>query len=262
MSIKYTTLGLLIYLAMTGYLLAFAATLLKQKHLGKIIYLLGFIFALAALIYRGLEVGHLPMQRLIDVFLCMGLIYPLTLFCRRFVRVGAEAADMLIGVIVLSLAGFIFNAEPMTLPPALQSWLFGPHVAVYMLGYIIMAKASVQAALQFIGKQPLSAELVNYEEGTYRLVRLGFVPLTLGLLLGSYWGKLAWGDYWSWDPKEVWSLVTWLIYLIYFHFRYIYGKRLPRINSLLALTGQAAIIITLLWVNLARIFAGLHNYAG
>jgi ABC-type transport system involved in cytochrome c biogenesis permease subunit len=255
-------LGYLIYAAMTGYLLAFITTVLKQKCLGKVLYAIGFLFVLAALIYRGIEVGHLPMQRLIDVFLCMGLIYPLSFFCRRFIRVGTEAADMLIGVIVLLPAGFIFSAEPMPLPPALQSWLFGPHVTVYMLGYIIMAKASVQAVLQLIGKQPLSTELVNCEEGTYRLVRIGFVFLTMGLLLGSYWGKLAWGDYWSWDPKEMWSLATWLIYLIYFHFRYMYGKRFPRINSFLALTGMAAIIITLLWANLSRIFAGLHNYAG
>jgi len=261
MEIKYTTLGLLIYLAMGGYLLAFAATVLKQKRVGNILYFLGFIFALTALIYRGIEIGHLPMQRLIDVFLCMGLIFPLTLFCRHFLRVGAEAADMLIGVIVLFPAGFIFSAKPMPLPPALQSWLFGPHVAVYMLGYIIMAKASVQAILQLVGKQPGSIEPADYEQGTYRLVRFGFVFLTMGLLLGSYWGKLAWGDYWSWDPKEVWSLVTWLIFLIYFHFRYLYGKRFPRVNSLLVLTGMAAIIITLLWANLSRIFTGLHNYA-
>ncbi|MHC4132634.1 MAG: cytochrome c biogenesis protein CcsA [Planctomycetota bacterium] len=262
MSIKFTILGYLIYAAMSGYLLAFIATILRQKRLGEISYLLGFIVALTALIYRGIEVGHLPMQRLVDVFLCMGLIYPLSLFCKHFVRVGAEAADMLIGVIVLLPAGFIFSAEPMTLPPALQSWLFGPHVAVYMLAYIIMAKASVQAILQIIGKEPLTTELINYEEGTYRLIRIGFVFLTMGLLLGSYWGKLAWGDYWSWDPKEMWSLVTWLVYLIYFHFRYMYGRKFPRINSSLALTGMVAVIITLLWANLSRIFAGLHNYAG
>jgi ABC-type transport system involved in cytochrome c biogenesis permease subunit len=262
MSIKFTILGLLIYLAMAGYLLAFIATVFKQKRLGKALYALGFLVTAAALVYRGLEVGHLPMQRLFDVFLCMGLIFPLTWFCRHFVGVGAEAADMLIGVVVLFPSGFIFSAEPMQLRPALQSWLFGPHVAVYMISYIIMAKASVQAVLQLIGKKQTAPKLVDYEEGTYRLIRMGFVFLTMGLLLGSYWGKIAWGDYWSWDPKEMWSLATWLIYLVYFHFRYMQGRKFSRINSILALTGLAAIIITLLWVNLARIFAGLHNYAG
>ncbi len=264
MAVKFTALGFLIYAAMLVYLLAFIASLLRMKRFGKGLYVLGFVLAAAAFVYRWIEVGHSPMQRLFDVFLCMGLIYPLTLFCRRFLRVAAEPADMLIGVIVLFPAGFIFSAELITLPPALQSWLFTPHVAVYLLAYIIMVKASVQAVLQLAGKNPPQAgddTLVSYERGTYRLVCLGFLPLTLGLLLGSYWGKLAWGDYWGWDPKEMWSLVTWLLYVGYFHFRYVTGNKRPRINSILVLAGLAAIVITLLWVNLARIFAGLHNYA-
>ena len=272
MAVKFTALGFLIYAAMLVYLLAFIASLARMKRFGKGLYVLGFVLAAAAFVYRWIEVGHSPMQRLFDVFLCMGLIYPLSLFCRRLLRVAAEPADMLIAVIVLFPAGFIFSAELVPLPPALQSWLFTPHVAVYLLAYIIMVKASVQAVLQLAGKKIPSdgtlvpapaarAGLVSYERGTYRLVCLGFLPLTLGLLLGSYWGKLAWGDYWGWDPKEMWSLVTWLLYVGYFHFRYVTGNKYPRINSIWVLAGQAAIIITLLWVNLARIFAGLHNYA-
>jgi hypothetical protein len=99
------------------------------------------------------------------------------------------------------------------------------------------------------------------EDATYRIVCAGFPLLTLGLILGSYWGKQAWGDYWGWDPKELWSLASWLVFLGYFHFRYMFGKKHPRINSLWAIAGMAAIIITLLWVNLSRIFSGLHSYA-
>ncbi|MHC4457749.1 MAG: cytochrome c biogenesis protein CcsA [Planctomycetota bacterium] len=262
MIVKYTAIGLLIYAAMLGYLLAFILSIIRMKRLGKSLYILGFIFAAAAFVYRWAEVEHVPMQRLFDVFLCMGLIYPLSLFCRRFLRVGAEPADMLIGVIVLFPAGFILGAEPVLLPPALQSWLFGPHVAVYLLAYIIMAKASVQAILQLTGKKIGSDVMfISYEQGTYRLVRMGFLLLTVGLLLGSYWGKMAWGDYWGWDPKEMWSLATWLLYVGYFHFRYLSRSKYPHINSIWTLAGFAGIIITLLWANLSRIFAGLHNYA-
>jgi len=95
----------------------------------------------------------------------------------------------------------------------------------------------------------------------YNGIRVGFPLLTLGLILGSYWGKQAWGDYWGWDPKELWSLVSWLVYIAYFHVRYMFGKRHARLNSLLAILGMAAIIITLLWVNLSRLFPGLHSYA-
>jgi ABC-type transport system involved in cytochrome c biogenesis permease subunit len=80
-------------------------------------------------------------------------------------------------------------------------------------------------------------------------------------LVGSWWGKLAWGDYWGWDPKEMWSLATWIIFAAYLHARSEFGRGRPKLTSAIAVTGMVAIIITLLWVNLSRIFAGLHNYA-
>jgi ABC-type transport system involved in cytochrome c biogenesis permease subunit len=131
-----------------------------------------------------------------------------------------------------------------------------------MLSYIIMAKATFHAISQLAGKGPGANEnLLGPEQATYRIICVGFPLLTLGLILGSYWGKLAWGDYWGWDPKELWSLVSWLVYVGYFHFRYMFGKKRPRINSFLAIAGMAAIIITLLWVNLSKLFPGLHSYA-
>jgi ABC-type transport system involved in cytochrome c biogenesis permease subunit len=203
-----------------------------------------------------------PLQNLFEVFLCLGMIYPVSLFCRRVLRVGGYGADMLIGAIVLFPAGFVFNAEPQQLPPALQSWLFTPHVAVYMLSYIFMAKAAFQAICQLAGRNSRPGEnLLPPEEATYRMIYAGFPLLTLGLILGSYWGKQAWGDYWGWDPKELWSLASWLVFVGYFHYRYMSGSKHPRINSLWAIAGMAAIVITLLWVNLSRIFAGLHSYA-
>jgi ABC-type transport system involved in cytochrome c biogenesis permease subunit len=163
---------------------------------------------------------------------------------------------------VLFPAGFVFNAQPMPLPPALQSWLFGPHVAVYMLAYILMAKATFQAAAQLGSVRPgIENTWLPPEQATYELIALGFPLLTLGLVLGSWWGKLAWGNYWGWDPKELWSLASWLVYLGYFHWRYMFGKKHPVLNSLWAITGIVAIIITLLWVNLSWRFPGLHSYA-
>ena len=167
-------------------------------------------------------------------------------------------------------AGFIFSAQPQQLPPALQCRLFLPHVAAYMLSYIFMAKAACQAVFQLAGFTPNQSEdLLPCEEGTYRMICAGFPLLTLGLILGSVWGKLAWGDYWGWDPKELWSLASWLVYVGYFHFRCMsregclaaFGKTHPRANSVWAIAGMAVIVITLLWVNLSRLFLGLHTYA-
>jgi len=80
-------------------------------------------------------------------------------------------------------------------------------------------------------------------------------------LLGSVWGQWAWGDWWGWDPKELWSLASWLLYVEYFHFRYMFGIPHARLNSLWVIAGMAAILISLLWVNLSRLFPGLHSYA-
>ena len=261
MHLKFDTIqGWLIYAAMLGFLLAFASLLGKSKKLGKAFYAVGFVLAAVAFVYRWYDVGHVPLQNLFEVFLCLGmLIYPLSLFGERFLGVRAGAADAVIGFVILFPAGFVFDAEPQLLPPALQSWLFAPHVAAYMLAYVVMAKASAYAVGQLLDQG--QEEGGAYELGTYRMVCMGFPLLSLGLILGSWWGKIAWGDYWNWDPKELWSLVSWLVYLGYLHFRYMFGKKRPRINSLLALGGFLAIIITLLWANLSRLFAGLHSYS-
>jgi len=262
MEIKYTIQGLLIYIAIAAYVLAFVTTLLRRRKIAHLLYIFGSVIAVLSFGYRWYHVRHVPLQNLFEVFLCLGMIYPVSLFCRRILRVGGYSADMLIGAIVLFPAGFVFNAQPQQLPPALQSWLFTPHVAVYMLSYIFMAKATYQACLQLAGKSPNPDEnLLSAEQSTYQMIRVGFVLLTLGLILGSWWGKLAWGDYWGWDPKELWSLASWLVYVGYFHFRYMFGKKHARINSSLAILGGVVIVITLLWVNLSRIFPGLHNYA-
>jgi ABC-type transport system involved in cytochrome c biogenesis permease subunit len=262
MEIKFTIQGLLIYVAMAAYLLSFVITLLGRRKAAGLCYFVGFLVAVSAFAYRWYSVRHVPLQNLFEVFLSLGLaIYPISVFCTR--RLGISAtADPFIGAIVLFPSGFVFNAQPQQLPPALQSWLFTPHVAVYMLSYVIMAKAASQALGQITGMtlkahdNPLDGELA-----TYRMICIGFPLLTLGLILGSVWGKLAWGDYWGWDPKELWSLASWLVYLVYFHFRYMFGRKYPQTNSTLALAGLAVIIITLLWVNLSRLFPGLHSYA-
>jgi len=264
MEIKYTTQGLLIYLAIAAYLLALLTTLLSRTKIGHLLYIFGFIIAALSFSYRWYDVGHVPLQNLFEVFLCLGMIcYPVSWFCQRVLQVGGGCSDTLIGVIMLFPSGFVFNAQPQQLPPALQSWLFAPHVAVYALSYIFMAKATFQAIRQIISNFEFRISNLSLppEEATYRMICVGFPLLTLGLILGSCWGTLAWGDYWGWDPKELWSLASWLVYVGYFHFRYMFGKKHPKISSGWAIAGMLVIVITLLWVNLSRLFPGLHSYA-
>ena len=81
------------------------------------------------------------------------------------------------------------------------------------------------------------------------------------MLLGSVWGQYAWGHFWGWDPKELWSLASWLVYVGYFHWRYMFAARYAKINSVWAIVGLVVIVITVLWVNLSQLFPGMHSYA-
>ncbi len=271
MDIKATPQGALIYLAMAVHLLAFALSVARRERGAKVVYGCGFAVVVWAFLYRWADVGHVPLQNMFEVFLVLGMVWPLSVFCRRALGVGGEWADMLLAVVVLFPAGFVFSAKPQHLPPALQSGLFVPHVGAYMAAYIVLAKGALQAGARLGaekvawlvgGALPEEGELASYEQGAYRMTLVGFPLLTLGLLLGSIWGKYAWGDFWNWDPKELWSLVSWLIYLVYFHVRYKYGRRYGLLNCWLVVGGMGAILVTLLWVNLARLFGGgLHSYA-
>lgn len=98
------------------------------------------------------------------------------------------------------------------------------------------------------------------DEITYKTIAIGFPLFTVGaLLMGLIWAKGAWGRYWGWDPKETWSLITWLVYAIYLHARMISGWKGQRL-AVLAVIGFVAAIVTYLGVNLI-IKIGLHAYS-
>lgn len=251
MEIKYTVQGLLIYVTIGLYVLTFVLATMKHRKASLAVYGLSFLAAIASLVYRGVHVNHFPLQNLFEVFLFLGgMVFPLTLFSMKLLKRRDYVWDVVIGIVLLFPAGFVFSAEPQHLPPALQSILFVPHVLVYMLAYVILTKAAILAGQQLFGgnQDPVSA---------YRLTCVGFPLLTLGLILGSLWGKLAWGDYWNWDPKEMWSLASWLVYVGYFHFRAQFGAA-KKASAVWLITGFVFIVITLLC---SRLFAGLHSYS-
>ena len=263
MTIKPDIQGLLIYLAMVGYLFVFL-TAVKYPKFAKVLFAGSFLVSLAGLTYRWVNVQHLPMQNMFEVFLFLGFcIWPIHILSRKILDVNHSVLMMIdaaIGLVVLFPAGFVFNHHPQFLPPALQYWLFGPHVAAYMAAYIFSAKAAVFAAGGLMLPSCKKDSGRNMADSGYRLIVLSFPLLTLGLFLGSVWGKYAWGDWWGWDPKELWSLVCWLVYALYLHARFVWPKRY-QLQHVLNITGLICIIITLLWVNLSRLFPGLHNYA-
>ncbi len=94
------------------------------------------------------------------------------------------------------------------------------------------------------------------EELIYHSTIMGFIFLSLGIITGSVWANFAWGAYWSWDPKETWSLITWLIYATLLHARLVRGWRGKRV-AVMAIAGFASVLFTYLGVNYLD---SLHSY--
>jgi len=205
MSLKADALGTLIYAALLAYGLAFALAAGGRKRQGNALFATGFLLAAAAVAFRWVQVAHVPLQSLFEVFLALGMLaYPFALLCRRLFKADTLTADVAMGFVLLWPAAFVFDSGPRPLPPALQSVWFLPHVTAYVAGYVALTQAALQAVpLLFRRGFADPAGAAEREQLAYRMACLGFPLLTIGLLLGAWWAKQAWGDFWQWDPKEM-----------------------------------------------------------
>jgi cytochrome c-type biogenesis protein CcsB len=112
--------------------------------------------------------------------------------------------------------------------------------------------------LKSLLKQYMPAQ-EQLDDVTYRMIAIGWPLLTGGIVTGAVWANSAWGTYWSWDPKETWSLITWFMYAIYLHSRYVRGWKGTQM-AVISAVGFLAVIFTYLGVNL--VLSGLHSYGG
>jgi len=177
------------------------------------------------------------------------------------------------GLTAMSILAIFFYAlsrrdiEIVPLPPALQTWVFIPHVIAYFMAYASLFVAALTAFLQLLfpqgmqGNRLISDERhIYFYEYTYRISKFGFLLLTCGLLMGAWWGQEAWSSYWAWDPKENWALVSWLIFVVYLHLRLI-GTCNEKQLSWVVIAGVAAIMFTYLGMHLLPSADGsMHVY--
>ncbi|HBG26825.1 MAG: hypothetical protein A2Y10_07835 [Planctomycetes bacterium GWF2_41_51] len=166
-------------------------------------------------------------------------------------------AEILIAIVLLIVIGFIYFTRISSVQShQLKSVFFVPHIFTCLLSYVFFALAAFFSGKCLIDKKQES------ENNSYRFVCLGFPFLTAGIVLGSMWAMSAWGDWWSWDPKESFSLAVWLVFAAFLHLRILYGQRFLRLNCFWVIIGFLLIILGVTLVNFSRIFAGLHNYSG
>jgi ABC-type transport system involved in cytochrome c biogenesis permease subunit len=141
--------------------------------------------------------------------------------------------------------------------PALQSNWLHIHVLTCFFAYAAFAISFFCGIFYFLNL-PFMPPKDVLEEINYRSVVVGFPMLSAGILTGAVWASYAWGSYWSWDPKESWSLITWIVYAIFLHARYARGWTGRRV-AFLSIIGFASVIFTYFGVNL--LLSGLHSYA-
>ncbi|MBP2675942.1 MAG: ResC/HemX-like cytochrome c biosis rane protein [Deltaproteobacteria bacterium] len=258
------------YLAGAGLYLYFVFTLNERgARLGRMLLMIGAVLHGAGFAARYFAAGYTPITSLFEslsfsafAIVCVFLAFEL----RYNLRVlGAFVAPL---AFLFSLFAAFLPGEVRSLPPVLNSNWLPVHVLVLFFGYAVFAVAFGAGIMYLLMERELKSKRMGpvfkrlpsldvLDDINYRCLQIGFPLLTLGIITGSIWAEYAWGSYWSWDPKEVWSLVTWLFYAALLHGRLTVGWR-GRKAAILAIVGFCSILFTFLGVNL--LLPGLHSY--
>jgi len=266
--LKATTL---FYLAGTAMYLFHIVTMRERAaRLGRMFLLIGVILHTAGFAARYAAAGYTPVTNLFESlsFFALAIV-------AAFLVVEIRYNLRILGSFVAPL-GFVFSVFAAFLPgevaglaPSLNSYWLPVHVILLFIGdavfavmfgagvmYLLQEKQVKQKRLGSIFKRLPPLHVLD--EINYRCLTIGFPLLTAGIITGSIWAEYAWGSYWSWDPKETWSLITWLLYAALLHGRLTVGWR-GRRAAILAIVGFGAVLFTFLGVNL--LLPGLHSYS-
>lgn len=249
----------------------------RSLRIGFSLTILAFIFHAAATILRGVEAGRVPWSNMYEFALTATLAM---VFIYLIVNIWVDVRFL--GVLVTSLVLLFLGVTRVNyyvavvpLPPALDSYWLVLHIMVAILAtgfFTLSFGLSVAQLMQsrrqhrlaenlpskttFLSSFPDSDRLENL---AYRVAIIGFVFWTFTLIAGSIWAEHAWGRYWGWDTKEVWTFVIWVLYAGYIHARATRGWRGNR-SSWLAIIAYSAVIFNFSIVNV--FFKGLHAYSG
>ncbi len=268
------------YLTIMAYLLSMAFYWVwfgfKQQMVGRFATLLaivGWVGNTTAVVMRMIIAGRPPLSNGYEFILtfCWGIItvYLFVEFRYHIKSLGAFVVPipfLLLAYIVMKMGAEERVAQ--AIPPALKSqWLtfhvltailaYGAFAISFGLGIMYLLKARHSGGKSGEASSRLPAPEV-LDELAYKMVGFAFPLLTLCIISGAIWANYAWGTYWSWDPKETWSLITWIIYAGYLHARLMYGWK-GRRAAWLAVFGFVAVLFTFFGVN--YFLPGLHSYA-
>jgi ABC-type transport system involved in cytochrome c biogenesis permease subunit len=241
--------------AIAYFLGSFKNTVLLKAALGlTAVGMLGNLAVLICHIYLGQRLpvtnGYEFVLSFTFVTVLMYLIYERTQHNHYAGGIVMLINALLILAIIIFMPQQIGQAGP--LMPALKSPWLTVHVITAIAAYSAFALAAGIAVKQ-LGKA------ISFEDmSIYKITAFGFIMLSLSIILGAVWAEQVWGSYWTWDPKETWALVTWIIYAIFFH---LYRRKDWRGNNvrILIIAGFVLVLFTFFGVNYW--LPGLHSYA-
>jgi cytochrome c-type biogenesis protein CcsB len=245
-------------------------------YVGSLSLLLGFLMMTAAILIRWKLAQRPPFSNMYESLILfawsIALIY-LALELVYKIRIAGAIASLLAVVAIAAASFFDETIEPLV--PALQSNWLTYHVLTCFVGYAAFAVSAAASVVYLImnaknktaaadEKSKDSREFIRtLQSFNYEAVRFGFLFLGIGIITGAVWANEAWGTYWSWDPKETWSFITWIIYAVMIHFKYVSGrfgiKDINTFNAICSIIGFFAVIFTYFGVNF--LLSGLHSYA-
>jgi len=230
---------------------------------------IGFVSHALAFIIRYIEAGHTPVTNLHESlsFFAWMIIGILLIVSLKY-KIKILGAFLTPIAVVLMLFAYALPKEIVPLAPVLKSFWHPFHVIFAFLGNAIFALAFCCGVMYLVQEHQLKSKRMGaitqrlpslkvLDDLNYQSLTYGFPLLTLGIITGAIWAEYAWGRYWNWDPKETWSLITWLLYAALLHQRLTVGWR-GRKAAIMAIVGFSAVLFTFLGVNL--LLPGLHTY--
>ena len=243
------------------------------QRIGLTLSVLAWIVHLLATIGRGIAGNRVPWANMFEFGLTSTLlivaVFLGTLFWKDLGYLGAYITGFVL--LALGVVTVNFYVDVVPLPPALQSGWLVIHVFVASTATAFFALGAALSVLQLVraryeARQMAKARIMNTLPGSsvmeslaYRLNVVGFVLWSFTLIAGAIWAERAWGRYWGWDVKEVWTFIIWVLFAGYIHARATRGWRGSR-AAWLGIIGFGAVLFNYTVVNIA--FTGLHSYSG
>lgn len=238
---------------------------------------LGTLISGTGVVLRGLAAGRVPWGNMYEFCTTGGFLVAavfLIVLTRRDLRF---LGTFVVGLVLIMLfaASSAFWVPVGHLVPALQSYWLVIHVSIAVLSAALFTLTFAMSVLQLIQSRRenqlsegltdrlpfmrLAPSALSLENLSYRLNAIAFVGWTLTLIFGAMWAEKAWGRYWGWDTKEVWTFVIWVVYAGYLHARATRGWTGTR-AAWLSIVGYACVVFNFTAVNI--FFSGLHSYGG